>query len=991
MIGRIAMNILFMGKSDLNQKKFRAFAIWMILAMTVGGFAVQAQTTATLTVQANQPGALISSNLFGIFFEEINHAGDGGIYAEMVSNRNFEAPGLTAGWQFVPTGSAVGTLSADSSMPLSASNVYAAKLSFSSGSGTAGLANNGYWGMNFQAGQTYNLGLYARCSSGFTGAINASLQSANGSQVYAQGLISGLTTNWQYFSRSLVPNSSDTAGRLALVISQPGSVWVDVVSLFPQQTFDNRPNGMRPDLMNKLVNLQPSFMRFPGGSWVNGNSLTNMYAWKRTIGPLGDRRYQNNLWGYYVDNGQGYYEYLQMCEDLGTEPLFVINCGMDVFSVGDSVPLASMGPYVQDALDAIQYANGPANSTWGALRAAAGHPAPFNLKYIEIGNENGGSAYNDRYALFYDAIKTNYPDMHIIADNWGGLPVSRPVEISDEHYYSDPTFFMANATKYDSYSRSGPKVYVGEYAVTTGAGNGNLIGALGEAAFMTGLERNADIVCMASYAPLFANLNSKNWNPDLIYFTSSQVYGTPSYYVQQMFSVNRGDEVLPLTLNFTGDTNAPPHGAIGLGSWNTSVQYTNIVITSNGVTLYQSDFVNSGTNGWRVYNGNWAVNGGIYQQTTITTDCRSTTGNTNWANYTITLRARKVGGSEGFLILFNWLDDNNWTWFNVGGWNNTQTAIEQMVNGSKSIIGQGVPGSVQTLQWYDIRLVLNGTHIQGYVNNVLVLDVSYPAIEPVYASASYAAASGRVILKAVNVTGNPIVTTFNLNGLPSVSPQASLSQLASANSLAENSLANPTNVFPVNGVISNAATNFSYTLPAYSLSVIRFQTPPISPVRVGLGAGTNVNYLDPLSGGVPVNLSSFITNDVSVDFTVEAADGAVVTNGTLQFVPGQTNLIISLPPGVLQPGAFFRVTLTNPVNGQLDTVPRAFFAVASSGGPLQLGVARYADENLVYWTATNATLLEATNLAGPWTTNNNQSAPIQVPESPTSEFFRLMQ
>ncbi len=964
----------------------------MVLTTTIVAFAAQAPAAATLMIQANQPGVQISSNLFGIFFEEINSAGDGGIYAEMVRNRSFEEPGNTNYWQLITSGGGIGTISPDSSMPLSASNLSSLKLTQSSVSGSVGVANGGFWGMNIQAGQTYNLNCYARCTNGFGGTITVSLQNSGGSQIYAQGTVSGLTTNWQGFSLSLVPNANNSNGRLAISLSQTGTVWLDVVSLFPQQTFHNRSNGLRPDLANVLVNLQPSFMRFPGGSWVNGDSLTNMYQWKRTIGPIGDRRLQHNLWGYYVDNGLGYYEYLQMCEDIGTEPLFVINCGMDVFSVGDSVPLAQMGPYVQDALDAIQYANGPTNSTWGALRAAAGHPAPFNLKYIEIGNENGGSAYNDRYALFYDAIKTNYPDVHIIADNWGGLPVSRPVEISDEHYYSDPTFFMANATKYDSYSRSGPKVYVGEYAATTGAGNGNLIGALGEAAFMTGLERNADIVSMASYAPLFANLNNKNWNPDLIYFNGSQVYGTPSYYVQQLFSANRGDEVLPLTINFTGDTNPPPHGAIGVGSWNTSVQYTNIVVTSNGVTLYQSDFVNSGTNGWRVHNGIWGVNGGIYQQTAIAIDCRSTTGGTNWGNYTITLRARKVGGNEGFLILFNWLDENNWTWWNIAGWSNTQDAIEQMVNGVKSIIGQGVPGSVQNLQWYDIRIVLTGTRIQCYLNNVLIHDVNYPTVEPVYASASYASASGQIILKAVNVTGNPIATTFNLNGIPSMASQAGLEQLASANSLAENSLANPTNVFPVNGVISNVATNFTYPLPANSLSVIRFQTPPILPVRVGLAAGTNLNYLDPSAGGIPVNLSSFITNNVSVDFVIAAANGAVVTDGTLQFVPGQTNQIISLLAGILQPGAFFRVTLSNPINGQLDTVSRAFFAVASlSGGPLQLGVARYADQNLVYWTTTNATLLEATNLVGPWMTNGNQAAPIQVPESPTSDFFRLKQ
>jgi alpha-L-arabinofuranosidase len=975
-----------MERTDLKRKG-PTFRTWLVLVTVISGVGVRAQTTATLMIQANRPGVPISSNLFGIFFEEINHAGDGGIYAEMVSNRNFEPPGLTAGWSSIATGSAVGTLSVDSSMPLSASNLYAARLNFSSGSGGFGFANSGYWGMRFQAGQMYNLSFYARCSSGFTGAVYAALENASSSQIYAQETVTYLTTNWQYYSMTLVPNGNDTAGRLALVISQPGSVWLDVISLFPQQTFDNRSNGMRPDLMNMLVNLQPSFMRFPGGSWVNGNSLTNLYAWKRTIGPVGDRRYQNNLWGYYVDNGQGYYEYLQMCQDLGLQPLFVINCGMDVFSAGDAVPLAQMGPYVQDALDAIQFANGPTNSAWGALRAAAGHPVPFNLNYIEIGNENGGTAYNQRYPLFYNAITSNYPGMHIVADNWGGLPASAPVQISDEHYYGPPAFFIDNTSKYDSYSRSGPKVYVGEYAVTTGGGHGNLAGALAEAAFMTGMERNADIVSMASYAPLFANVNAENWNPNLIYFNNSQAYGTPSYYVQQLFSLNRGDVVLPAAVSMTSTiTNAPFYGAIGLGSWNTQDSYSNVVVTRNGVVIYQSDF--SSASSWQVQNGTWSVSGGVYRQTAITTGCTSTTGNTNWSNYTITLQARKDGGNEGFLILFDWLDNNDWTWWNIGGWNNTQTAIEQTIDGSKFTVSPFVPQTIQSGQWYNIKIVLTGPRIQCYLNGQLIHDVTGPSL---LASASYANASGQIIVKAVNVSSSPIATTFNLNGLASVSSQASLAQLTAANSLAENSLASPTNVYPVSSIISGTATNFIYMLPANSLSVIRLQTPPGSPVLVGLAAGTNLTYPDP-SSGIPVNLSSFITNDVSVDFTVEAADGSVLTNGALQFVPGQTNQVISLPAGVVQPGAFFRVILSNPVNGQLNTVTNAFYAVASSpGSPLWLGVARYPGENLIYWTTTNATLLKATNPAGPWMTNSNQGAPIPVPESPMSEFFRLIQ
>jgi hypothetical protein len=458
-----------------------------------------------------------------------------------------------------------------------------------------------------------------------------------------------------------------------------------------------------------------------------------------------------------------------------------------------------------------------------------------------------------------------------------------------------------------------------------------------------------------------------------------------------MFAQNRGDIVLPLAITFTGGTtNPPPHGAIGLGSWNTSVQYTNIVVTSNGVTLYQSDFVNSGTNGWRVHNGIWGVNNGFYQQAAIAIDCRSTTGSTNWGNYTITLRAQKVGGNEGFLILFNWLDDNNWTWFNVGGWNNTQTAVEQMVNGAKSILGQAVPGSVQSFQWYDLRIVLNGTRIQGYVNNALVLDVNYPVTLPAYASASYARASGQIILKAANVSGNPIATTLNLGGLASVAPVAGLQQLTSASPLDENSLTSPTRVFPVTSTITNAGTNFVCTFPANSLSIFRLQTPPLPSIQVNLQAGTNANDAVALPNGVPVSLSSFVTNTASVDYRIETADGSLVTNGTIRIVPGILTTNIPFPAGLLQPGTFFRVSLSNPVNSQLGGAWRSYFAVTSApGDPFRLGLAFYPDEKLIYWTWPTATLQETTNVSGPWTSLNGAVSPIRIPGSDSQEFYRL--
>jgi alpha-L-arabinofuranosidase len=706
-----------------------ALGFLLILIFCIASQSATADS-AGLSVQVDQPGVAISSNLFGIFFEEINSAGDGGIYAELIRNRSFEdSTASPVYWTQLTTGTASGALALDTSLPLSATNLQSLRLTMSSGVGTVSAANSGYWGIPVTSGATYQLGFNARAASGFGGVITASLTSTNGA-LYSQVAIGGLTTNWQHFSRVLSPNTTDPAARLALSLSQTGTVWLDFVSLFPAQTFNNRTNGLRPDLANMLVNLQPSFVRFPGGSWVDGTSLANAYHWEPTVGEPANRLPRNNLWGYMVDNGLGYHEYLQMCEDIGAQPLFVINCGMDVNQ--NAVPTNQLASWVQEALDAVQYANGDITTYWGSQRAANGHPAPFDLQYMEIGNENGGAAYNANYSFFYDALKAAYPYLHIIANSWGGIPNSRPVEIMDEHYYSDPNFFINNATKYDSYNRNGPKVYVGEYAVTSGGGNGNLMGALGEAAFMTGLERNSDIVSLASYAPLFANLNNKNWNPDLIYFTGTQVYGTPSYYAQQMFSRNRGDVVLPVSLSITNSvvTNIPPHGAIGLGSWNTSVQYSNIVVTSNGVTLYQSDFVANGTNGWRVYNGAWGVSSGSYQQTALSIDCRSTTGNTNWSNYTITLRARKNSGSEGFLIMFNWLDDNNWTWWNIGGWNNTLGAIERMVNGSKSLMTPQISSTVQTGAWYDLRIILSPNRVQCYLNGTLVHDALNPNTQP---------------------------------------------------------------------------------------------------------------------------------------------------------------------------------------------------------------------------------------------------------------------
>ena len=1114
-----------------------------------------ADTPASITVQADQPGITVSSNLFGIFFEEINSAGDGGIYAELVRNRSFEDATNAVYWTLVTSGSAAGQMSLDTSLPISSTNLHSLKLSMLSGSGNVGAANSGYWGIPVTQGSTYVLGLYARGASTANLPLSVSLESSNGASIYASVPLSISNTSWRHFTANLIPNTTDASARLVLRIAQVGTVWLDFVSLFPQATYNTHTNGLRPDLVNTLRNLKPSFVRFPGGSWVDGSSIANAYHWEPTIGDPANRSVRANLWGYMVDNGLGYHEYLQMCEDIGAQPLFVINCGMDVHE--NAVPPSQMASWVQEALDAIQYANSDTNTLWGAQRAANGHPAPFNLQFMEIGNENGGAAYNTNYALFYDAIKSSYPYMHLIADSWGGIPSSRPVEIMDEHYYSNPGFFIQNSTKYDSYSRTGPKVYIGEYAVTTGAGNGNLAGALGEAAWMTGMERNSDVVLMGSYAPLFANLNNKNWNPDLIYFTGTQVYGTPSYYVQQMFSENRGDAVLP-TAVIASVPPATNHGAIGLSTWNTQAAFTNIVVTKNGQTLYQSDFTGGTAPGWSISSGTWIVSNGLFEQTAGGTDNRATTGDptwsdytltlqalklggsegflimfnvqdsadfmwlniggwnntqtaveweqngsrsivpgtafgqtiqsnqwytirvqlsgphvqcylngtliedfytssahlgsiglgtwntqsafsnlvvttgtqtlyqsdftsgsvgwqlgtgtwitsngmfeqtaggtdntatygsTSWSNYTYNLRALKLSGSEGFLIIFNWLNNSNWFWWNIGGWNNTQTGIEYTQNGQKSLLA-AVPMSINTGQWYDISIQL-GAHIQCYLNGQLIHDVAYPdAPQPLFVSGTLAKSQGQVILKAVNVSTQPLQTQLTLNAERGFGPSTMATVLTSTNPLSENSLAQPTNVFPVSLLVSGVSTSFQYTFPANSLTIFRLQEQPDSPVGISLNVPSSQQDLSAITNGIWVKLSSFITNGVSVGYTIYTPAG-VLASGTLVFSPG--DLAKAIPLSIPNPQAFdlIRVTLSSPINGQLAGISRLYF-VNSSGNQPRLGVARFPDESVVYWSAA-AALQQSLDPRGPWLTLSNTVSPLSITFTNAWQLYRLQQ
>ncbi len=397
----------------MSKPIYKSAAFAALLATTTFAHAAQ---PGKLTINADKPGVRISPALYGIFFEEINCAGDGGLYAELVRNRSFEDSDKPEHWSLLLDGNA------QARMEVAAHeggefDKRALKFTVANGGTRAGIANSGYWGIVFEKGARYDLSLQAK-GDAFNAPLTVTLENAAG-VVYGSVQTPKVSGAWQKFDLILTSNSTDPNARLVISAKQAGTVWLDMISLFPKQTFKNRENGLRPNLAKMLADMNPAFMRFPGGCWVEGDTLETASRWKRTVGDPENRWTQWNIWGYNSTNGLGYHEYLQMCEDIGADALFVVNCGMSHKGV---VPMDQMGPWVQDALDAIEYAIGPANSKWGAMRVQNGHPQPFNLKYIQVGNENGGAAYNERYALFYDAIKKAYPNIKIVANDWGGKP-----------------------------------------------------------------------------------------------------------------------------------------------------------------------------------------------------------------------------------------------------------------------------------------------------------------------------------------------------------------------------------------------------------------------------------------------------------------------------------------------------------------------------------------------------------------------------------------
>ena len=534
-----------------------------------------AQSTSTITVNVNQPGGDISPTMFGIFFEDINFGADGGLYPERVKNRAFEFPDPLMGWKQTDAGGSKGSIAVATENPINDENAHYLRFDVTTPGKGFGLTNEGFHGIGVDRGASYVFSLYGRSTNATRTALRIELSDSNG-RMLSTARLSGLTKTWKKHSVVMRPTETSLNARLSLFVETPGTIDVDVVSLFPKNTWRNRENGLRADLVQLLKDLKPGFLRFPGGCIVEGRYLKTRYQWKTTVGDVDKRKLIINRWNdefkhrpapdYFQSFGLGFFEYFQLAEDIGAEPLPIINCGMACqFNSNELVALDQLEPYIQDALDLIEFANGPVTSEWGKLRAAMGHPAPFNVKMLGVGNEQWGQQFIDRYQIFSKALKAKHPEITLISDSgpspnddrfkflWSKLRELN-AEIVDEHYYMAPNWFLTNSDRYDNYPRTGPKVFSGEYAaqsvgVASPNNRNNWECALAEAAFITGLERNADVVRMASYAPLFAHVDGWQWTPNLIWFDNLRSFGTPNYYVQKLFSNNQGTKILPVLLN----------------------------------------------------------------------------------------------------------------------------------------------------------------------------------------------------------------------------------------------------------------------------------------------------------------------------------------------------------------------------------------------------------------------------------------------------------
>jgi alpha-L-arabinofuranosidase len=820
-----------------------------------------------IKIDLSKKGSEIPVSMYGVFFEEINHAGEGGLYAEMIRNRGFEdqvlvpgcklengflippqQPGYVTGtnnhWNMqwdsashrgwtveIPT-DAKATFEITDRFPLNSSGPHSMQIDlFELPSGNcARLVNDGFWGIAVKEGESYNLRFYVRVDPSYSGSLTAQIVSMDKTVLAQHEFVVEKRGSWVEYKGQLVAGKTDLKAHFVLEFNHTGKLWVDYVSLFPSKTFMNRPNGLRSDVAQMLANLKPAFIRWPGGCIVEGLCLENRVQWKETLGDPMQRPGVFDLWGYRNSYGFGYYEYLQFCEDIGSSAMYVCNVGLSCeYRSGTYCREEEVKKYLMDAQDAIEYALGDSTSTWGAKRAKAGHPAPFPLKYVEIGNENHGPIYDERFKQFYTSLKSAYPQVTFISNHGFNFNEIRDLGIKtdmvDPHFYVAPDWFFDNDSLFDKLKvRDEYKVYVGEYACNNGVGAGNMLAALSEAAFITGMERNSDLVKMCSYAPLLENSNDRNWPVNLIWLNNNQVIGRSSYYVQSMCAGNRPDVNLATSYKLAPKKTDGCRfaGGIGLGSWNTSVSFQDLVVTQQRKTKYYSKFVSKSTD-WKSEKGVWEMKAGQYHQTNTDHPALSFAPETSFDTCTIELMARKDGGTEGFLILFGAKDAKSFYQLNIGGWSNTSLCLQQIGQGGDRVISSQIPFSVDTGKWYKIKLVVGSDWVTCFVNGKLILNYKLVEKQHRYVISGYDRKNGEIVVKVVNAEPDVFSPTISIENSGTISPIGNVISLSSPSEKEENSFEEPLRISPKESVYSGFSKKFNMEFQPWSFTILRIK------------------------------------------------------------------------------------------------------------------------------------------------------------------------
>lgn len=834
-------------------KKMLAGICLLAAAIDPGG----AHAKSRIEIDLGKRGAEIPASLYGVFFEEITGSGDGGLYAEMIRNRGFEegvlpsgctlddegyaaAPHLRCysndsinrfrirwspdlemtGWRVQYADGSQAASSVTDRYPLNDATPHALHVELKAARSEVHVVNGGYWGIATEAGKQYDLEFYLRAEG--TTRCRAEIVAEDGSQVAACAIPVTADGTWRRYTATLPASADGRRNEFHLVFPNEGNIWLDYVSLFPRETYKGRRNGLRKDVATLIEELRPAFVRWPGGCIVEGLTLENRVRWKQTIGEPVKRPGEYNLWGYRSSYGFGYHEFLQFCEDIGADGMFVCNAGMScLFRNGDYVQGEALDELIQEALDAIEYALGDARTTrWGAERAKNGHPEPFPLKYVEVGNENVFARYAANYNRFHKAIKERYPQLTVISALMFSKDIDRldQVEMIDPHYYETPDWFYNNARVYDKLSRRTPyKVYVGEYAAV---GHADLYASLAEAAYLTGVERNSDKVQLVSYAPLIANAHYGTNH--LIVLDNARSYGRSNYHVMKLFSENRPDVNIPFRI--TGEKESEPlapEGCIGLSTGNTAVQFRELKVTSRGRTLYETDWSDLDDR-WEQIRGTWRAEEGTLTQPAASGDALLVLRGLQAGDCTISLKARKLSGTEGFRVVFGFRDERHYFMADMGSHTNESVLFREIGdNGSVSLFDYRNQEPVEANHWYDVRIEIRGSRWKCFLDGELKYAYDHRIVNRHYAAVGLDRETDELVVKLVNARTEPWQTSLALEGGRAAAPTARRITLTSEAFTDENSFDAPERIAGKESELPVPAGEFPVTCPPRSLTILR--------------------------------------------------------------------------------------------------------------------------------------------------------------------------